>query len=331
MLLLCAVAGHVACQQVGTESLSPEMNSTGNLAVCVTRGCDMTKSSAGYTEVLDVEKVEKKVTVLVFDKNTGMLNAMKVIEKTTDECKFSIPVGEKVIWAVVNGPTTLNAMTMSQLGEVEDNLNNNTLKEFGLTMSGSVECTVESGVTASPTVEVSRMVSRVVLRNVTCKLPEQYGKITIDDVFLGDAFTRQSFAGAVAGKVNPAGYIDQQKTMPIGKNSVTATCGEFMHRRPAKEVRVNGTAVLNECLYCQPNPTDEYTGLYILTTIAGNKYYYKIPLDQGLESNTTYTVDVVITNLGEADPPALANEKGGINAVVTLADWLPGDVYSSEI
>ena len=331
VLLLCAVAGLAACQHVSSELMSPEVKPTGQLTVCVSRECDMTRSSVGYTEVLDVEKIEKKVSVLVFDKNSGLLNASKTIENTTKECSVAVPVGEKVIWAVVNGPSLDNVMNISQLNDVVDNLNSSSLNNSGLTMIGSVDCTVESGTTVSPTVVVSRLVSRVVLRNVTCKLPAQYGKITVKSIFLGDAFTKQTFAGVVSGKVNPAGYIDADKTIPIGKRSVMAACAEYMHALTEKEVRVGGTLGINECLYCQPNDTEEFTGLYILVTIAGNEYYYRIPLDQGLEANTTYTLDVVITNLGEVDPPTHANEKGGINASVTVASWLPGDVYSAEI
>ena len=330
--MLCAVVCVLACSQQEKSELScNDSDLRGSLVVSVLHKENVTKAGAGYTEVLEVEKAEKKVTVMVFDKETGVLNASKDMDATSEECDFSIPVGEKTVWAVVNGPELDDVVTLGQLESIVDDLSLNSFLQEGLTMTGSEDCTVEAGTTVSPVIIVSRMVSRVVLRNVTCSLPAQYGKLKVDCIFLGDAFTKQTFGGGLSGKVNVSGYHDAEKTVPIGKNGVVGSCPEYLYASVGEFVNVQEEAALNRCLYCHPNDTQEYTNMYILATVGGRQYYYKVPLTKGLEANTTYSIDVEIMNIGESEPPVHDHDKGKVKAVITVADWVPGDTYSAEI
>lgn len=330
--MLCAVVCVLACsQQEKSEVLHDGSDLKGSLVVSVSHKCDVTKSGTGYTEVLDVEKEEKKVSVFVFDKATGVLNASKNIGNTAEECEFSIPVGEKTVWAVVNGPELSGVVSMEEFEKVVDDLSLSSLQQDGLAMIGSEDCIVEAGATVTPVIVVSRMVSRVVLRNVVCRVPEQYGKLRIDCVYLGNAFTRQTFAGDVSGKVNVEGYNDQEAPAPIGKDGIIGSCPEYLYASVGTDVNVSETAGINRALYCHPNDTPEYTDLFIIATVGERQYYYKVPLNQGLEMNTSYTVDVVIMNLGEAEPPVHDHDKGRVEAVITVADWVTGDDYSAEI
>jgi hypothetical protein len=83
-------------------------------------------------------------------------------------------------------------------------------------------------------------------------------------------------------------------------------------------------------MYCHPNQTQDYTCLYVLTTIGGIQYYYRVPLDQGLSANTTCSVDLKITNLGSLTPPDGDLQKGEIQAVVTIEGWAAGNDYVAE-
>jgi hypothetical protein len=80
-------------------------------------------------------------------------------------------------------------------------------------------------------------------------------------------------------------------------------------------------------MYSQPNKSDKFTCLYLLVTIGGAQYYYRVPLHYGLSSNVTYSVDVDIINLGSELPPDGTAQKGDISAVIKVMDWAQGEEY----
>ena len=65
-------------------------------------------------------------------------------------------------------------------------------------MAGSSTVSVTNGGTASCAITVSRLVSRVALSTVVNKLPQSYGAITIDRVFLCNVVGNQNLAGNAA-------------------------------------------------------------------------------------------------------------------------------------
>lgn len=97
----------------------------------------------------------------------------------------------------------------SDINALIDDLSVSTMSDAGLTLVGSEECDVVAGDTpTSVTVTVRWLVSRVVLRNVTCNIPAQYGEMTLDCVYLGNANSTQKFSGETGGKKNVDGYSD---------------------------------------------------------------------------------------------------------------------------
>lgn len=281
-------------------------------------------------EVLEQEKKVVKVSVLVFDQATGMLNASKELETLNEECTMSVPVGQKVIYAVVNGPDLGEITRLSQMGGLVDNLSESDMLEDGLTMLGSEVCVVQAGVQATPVVGVKRLVSRVVLKRVACNIAQQYGGMTIDCVYLGNANTVQYGSGMVDGMVNPDGYADADRTSMIGKGGVSGSCAGYMYRKVAAEVPVNGEHAGLYHMYCQPNKSSEYTCLYLLTTIGGVQYYYRVPLNKGLEANHTCSVEILISNLGSLTPPHEDYQNGSIQASISIEGWSAGNGYVTE-
>ena len=77
------------------------------------------------------------------------------------------------------------------MNDLVDDLSDSDMQEDGLTMIGSEVCVVRAGVQATPVVGVRWLVSRVVLKKVACNIAEQYGEMTIDCVYLGNANTVQ--------------------------------------------------------------------------------------------------------------------------------------------
>lgn len=83
--------------------------------------------------------------------------------------------------------------------------------------------------------------------------------------------------------------------------------------------------------YCYPNVTTEesmgspYTRLVIEGTLGGQKYYYPLNVNRkdgspGIERNTVYTMDVVITRRGAIDPDT-AVDSASATVTVSVEDW----------
>lgn len=287
------------------------------------------KAVTDYTEVLEAEKAEKKVVVYVFDKTSGQLNVSKTLTKSSDAFSATVPAGEKTVYAVINGPDLSSVTTLSQMAAVTDNLANTTLAANGLTMVGSADCTVNGDTPATATITVRRLVARIVIEKITNNLPSQYGKMTIDAIYLGNAYTAQTFAGATSILANPSGYADANMTQPIGKNNEKGSCSEYLYRGLSSDVIVGGSNTTKQYLYCQPNATSTHTCVYVLTTIGTQKYYYRIALNGGLQANYTYSVEATISNLGTALPDDDFN-LGQIDAAIIVAGWSAGDDYVAE-
>lgn len=288
-----------------------------------------TKAQTDYVTALDEESKINKMMILVFDKATGMLNATLDASAVSQSYKMSLPVGEKIVYAVINGPSLSGVSKVSDVTALLDDLSASPMSEAGLTLVGSEECNVIAGDTStSVTVVVRWLVSRVVLRNVTCNIPSQYGEMTLDCVYLGNANSTQKFSGEAGGKKNIDGYSDADQ--PIGQGGVTGACPSYFYRSVGKDVAVGESMTEKYHMYCQPNSTQDYTCLYVLTTIGGVRYYYRVPLDQGLAANTTCSVDLRITNLGSLTPPDGDLQKGEIQAVVTIEGWAAGNDYVAE-
>lgn len=291
----------------------------------------ISKAQTDYVTALDEETKANSVTVLVFDKQTGALNASVQAGAVNKKCNISLPVGTKVVYAVVNGPSLSGVRKVSDMNAIMDDISLSDMDAAGLTMLGSSECEVTAGSLATEvTVTVKWLVSRVVLRKVVCNIPAQYGNMTVDCVYLGNANTRQAFSSVVpeGAVANVKGYAADGS--PIGLSGVKGECETYLYRSVGKSVAVGSSHVANYHMYCQPCAQDECTCMYLLTTIGGNKYYYRVALDQGLQANTTCSVEVRITNLGSPLPPDGDLQKGQIHALVTVDGWTPGNSYVAE-
>ena len=332
LLCFCALAVFAACSHESSDVVTSdvEMGEYGKLSVLIEHEQSETKALTGYTTALDDEKKVYDISVFVFDKSTGVLNAYRSLDSLSDECEFDVTVGDKIIYAVVNGPEVGGVTNVNQLKQAVDNLSGSSIGTNGLVMVGSQECKVEAGKLLEPVVVVKRLVARVVLQKVTNSVAPQYGSITVDCVYLGNANTSQTISGVVSGMVNPNGYSDSSKTKPIGKDGVTGSCPAYLYRAAGTSVANGANNTTKYHMYCQPSTSGTVTCLYILATIGGGKYYYRVPLQNGLKANTTCSVEVEIVNLGAALPPDGDIQKGEIVATVSISGWDAGDSYVVE-
>ena len=194
---------------------------------------------------------------------------------------------------------------------------------------GQTEYEVKAGNANEPaTVTVGWLASRVVLSGVSCNIPEQHGNMSVDCVYLGNAHTVQTFGGVSSEMRNVNGL--SQSGGSIGIDGETGDFASYMYRSIGKSVDVGENLTDKYYMYCQPNSLESYTCLYLLVTIGGQKYYYRVPLTEGLQPNTTCSVDLRITNLGSPTPPDGDMQKGEIEAEITFDNWLPGNHYVTE-
>ena len=330
---MAAAAALVGCAEgVSTDiQCGVEGDADGMMSVRMIYDDVMTKAETeDYVLALDEEKVVRKVSVLVFDKSTGMLNAFKQLTGMTQECKVSVPVGEKTVFAVVNGPDLGTVTRLEHFYALKDNMAVSDFDDDGLTLVGTADCTVESGKTVEPTIAVKWLVARVVLDKVTCKLPPQYGEMTVECVYLGNANTIQDFAGNVSAMGNPDGYADAAKSRAIGRSGEKGFCPDYLYRNVGVTVPVGQNVTNSYYMYCHPNASATYTCIYVVATIAGERNYYRVPLKSTLKANYTYSVELTIANLGSLIPPTGDYQNGTIQAVVSMGGWTVGNSFVTE-
>lgn len=326
LAIMLAIVGCRATQE-NCHGLS-DAGETGIVSLGVKFEKGQTKSMTDYTEVQKEETMIHKVCFMVFDSETGLLNSLKVVAGGEKGCSMSVPVGEKVIYAIVNGPYPGSVRKISDIDDLEDMLSEEGMGTVGLTAIGKTVCMVGPGtVNDEKTIVVRWLASRVVLSGVTCNIPQQHGGMTIDCVFLGNVNTKQRFGGGVSCLVNENGLSGGK---PVGKDGVTGDFSSYLYRKVDDLVNVGDTMTDKYHMYCQPDDGEKPTCLYLLVTISGVQYYYRVPLTGGLKPNMTCSVELKITNLGSTTPPDGDAQKGEIQAVVSFDDWQPGNYYVEE-
>lgn len=323
---LCVACNYDVCDGSG-EDLAGK--SSGELSIKIEYET-LTKSMTDYTEALEEENVIEDITVLVFDKSTGKLNASKEISRVDDRCVFSITTGEKVVYAVANAPDLSTVLTLTQLKQVVDDMSQSDYFTDGFVMVGNEDCMVRVGEVSEPVIMLKRLVARVVLCQVKNSMASQYGPVSIDCVYLGNANTVQTLGGSPSVTVNVNGYMDATKNRPIGKNNNQGACPEYMFRQVGVSVANGSSNTDKYYMYSHPNGNGAKTCLYLLATVGGDQYYYRVPLHNGLQANKTYSVDVEIVNLGAVEPPDGDFQKGEIKAFVNVSGWDAGDSYVVE-
>lgn len=319
-----------ACAKSEENGLPCEVAQEG-VSVSVRFDDAITKSSTmGYVTALEEEQIVKRIDVLVFDKETKNLNSIRSVSSLNDSCRFTLPVGEKIIYAVVNGPDLSDVNNIAALNDLTDNLANRKMSDDGLALMGCEECNVVKGTPIKAVIKVRWLVARVVLHKVTCNLPAQHKSMKIDYVYLGNAHTMQTFGGTASGMANAGGYEGGDKDKPIGMGNVVGECPEYMFRNHGATINAGDFDETKIHMYCQPNLTPDHTCLYLLTTISGEHYYYRVPLNLGLTANSTCSVEVSITNLGSTMPPVGDYETNKVTSSVLIEGWTSGNSYVAE-
>ena len=342
--MAAACVALAACNKEQTLApVTPSEEGTGQITFTVAGDEPAeTRAVTAYTTAQTYESQVNKVQVFVFGSD-GAINFYQNLGTATSG-SISTTAGTKTVWAVVNGPDLSTIGTLSALQATAVDLSaNSTTASTGFVMAGSSTVSVTNGGTASCAITVSRLVSRVALSTVVNKLPQSYGAITIDRVFLCNVVGNQNLAGNAAASTwyNQNGRADEPtrvKNHIIDGSTYKASCETLTYKGVSQSV-ANGAAHTPSTpylFYSFPNSSTaapsgflstfaaQRSVLTVVATISGKTYYAT------LERNKAYTVGLTITGLGSDDPNKPV-EKGSLTASITVSGWTAGANYDETI
>ena len=347
-LLMAAIAAMVcSCDKDGDCIPCHQETRTGTLSVSLDfEDAPVTRAASSYVTAQSYETKVNDVQILVFDEK-GALNAYIDADAQTSGISINTIYGEKTVWAVVNGPDVSAITTLSDLKMVTVNLgtNNSLTDTKGFVMTGSTTCSLSAG-TATASIAVKRLVSRVALLKVNNALPDSYGSLNVLNVTLINVVGNQNLECSATPSTwyNKMGRTDGSNNSAIIDGSAyMATLPDFTFKKVGQTV-ANGSSLEPSTpylFYTFPNPTaTDNTGwsssfsarktrLVVTASVGSTKYYYPITLDTPAR-NTAYSVELTITGLGSTDPDKPV-EKGSITATVTVEGWVEGPSYNTTI
>lgn len=177
-ILSCSKNASIPALPGESGAVTQDITRTGTLFVQVENG---TKASVAP----EAEKAVHSLQVFVFNAATGKRETDKFVEASS--LQITAPLGEKHIWAVVNHERFLDMPTEEKLRETVSDLSDNYAgNALSLVMAGSKTVNVEQK-DMPLEVNVTRLTSRISLKNVTVKLDDTYLKgctFTIKDIYL---------------------------------------------------------------------------------------------------------------------------------------------------
>lgn len=292
------------------------------------------------------------VQMLIFD-STGKLYKYHDFSSTEINAKSAtvekVMTGTYSVYVVANGPALDDLTTLSALKATEIPLQQYNDPEGGFVMEGhSDNVSVTSGNTASPSITVSRFVSRVTLSKVTNGLAAAYGSLKVERVFLSNAVSAQNLGGdkaagsTAANWFNKEGRKDESTRVAshiIDGASYTASAPELTFAEIGSNLTNGGSYTTVNRFYAYPNSATtkpngfnatfaaQQTVLTIVASYSGKTYYYPVVLTNAPQRNTTYDVAVTITGAG-SDDPVKPVDNGSLKATITVQQWLDGTTYT---
>lgn len=283
----------VSCSKEQTEpadNVSGSINDRTELTVGISRS--LTKSST----ITDDDEI-KVNTLQVFVFRDDALDAYASAENVS-EVTLSCTNGERTVYALVNTPDMSHISSKTALLSAKTSLSN--YPEYGFEMIGSKDVILPQSTTV--TINVTRIVSRIVLKQVTRNftspaLADQ--ELKIDEIYLlnvaGD--TNYGLTNAPESWHNPKEY---DGTLP-----------ELTHDNSEANISNGDYCPLNYRYYAYPNDSEDSTEdewcprrtrLVLKTTLGGQVYYYPITLPE-LEPNKSYEIEnLTITRPGSDNP-----------------------------
>ncbi len=239
LLAMAGIVGLAACNTMETSPM--EMNNESKLSIEISTGY-LTKASDPL-QVNDDEARIKDAQIYIFKEDGSLYRKI-------DTAFASNPVGQAVrkeaninanesyrVAVFVNGASANPKVIFNDVQKIEDLRNkvvylaSSNPEQGCFAMYGETADAIRVGVnqTASAAVTVTRFVSRIRLMSIQNKLPEAYGKLTIDEAFIINAMSKWDMKGSMAnnkaasfGKFNWAGRKWGQSTSVVVTDFIRA-------------------------------------------------------------------------------------------------------------
>lgn len=364
-ITICAIAlALCACKKENAQTALPNtlcVNIDG-LGATTKAGIDNVRSG--------IEDNIRSIEILVFSAGDADANSYLDLyhpctpaEITAKSATLKVKTGDKKVYVVVNGPVRDSQLEARKAKTVAD------LKAMAIDLSDNSVTTGTAGfvavgskalASAETTVSITctRLVSRIALRSVTNNLPEAYSSMTIKRAWIANVVGNQTLAGTAAAATwyNKQSRVDkatQVQTEIINGSTYAASCPTLTFKDINSSVALNGAYQPAEAsvpfFYAYANastivPTSfnaffnaQKTALVVEIEIpTAGTYYYPIVLPNGregtgvLEANKAYTIDLVVTGLGETDPNRPVTSRS-VTATVSVSGWSPVAPYEETI
>lgn len=333
MLSMLLLAASTACDRNDRSVSAP---AEGELRISTGSSRESTGAADGYEDTVN------SLQVLVFSAD-GMLESYGETSSPAEGLSLNGPAGEKTVWAAANAPDLSGIGHLSDLGSATVWLDeNSTDPARGLAMSGCSACSIAPGRSGEIDIPVERLLSRITLGAITCRLPQAYGRLTVESVMLINVAGDTDITGTAGPSTwcnrmgrssgSPSGIIDGQ--------SFPADCPEMTFRKIGKTMAPDETIEYKIPLYCMPNPTEEdreggssfssrKTRLVVTASLDGTRYYYPATVDRP-ERNTSYSVSMTITGPGSTDPDRPIS-KQALSFSISVSPWGDGGSYDEKI
>jgi len=264
--------------------------------------------------------------VFVFDDSDNLeAHDMADAESIVLSCR----PGSKKVVTLVNAPELTDVRTYTQLAETRSLLTDNTIDS--MVMVGEKD--IELSATSSITVPVSRLASKIVLRQVVNNFKfksDQEAAFTITGIYLLNV-------------VGEKGYLSEsQPELWYNRMELdTEDAPAFTYEQLSNNITIpyNGTYTADKYYYCYPNTTksdssgknwsERYTRLVVEATLDGEVMYYPVSLPEVLP-NSAYEISLKVTRHGSPDPDVPVS---GVAAEFTIdvQDWIQRDRIEETI
>jgi len=239
----------------------------------------------------------------------------------TDEITIQCGDGDRVVYAVVNGPDVSAINTPSDLLATVCTMDVTTLNNFAMVGYEAVSLPESDAVE----IEVTRLASRIVVKKITRDFTvasEGAKTLKICGIYLGDAAIKNNLGGTYVPTATAdfefrgCVYSTEPDARALGGLISQVTLADDLSYSVA------------HTFYTFPNPTvadsaastwnARHTHLIIQVLIDDTTKYYNIPLPV-LERNKSYEIDeITLTRIGSSDPK---NYLQDVNFELNVKNW----------
>lgn len=307
----------LSCDMAEVDKVNVDDKETACLEVRMAPGETKVSGEGG-----DEEKTVSSYQVLIFDRTDMMLEAYATPDPTALSVNIRCTTGPKEVVVLANAPDVSSIVSYDSFLKTRSLLSDNAAGNLVMEGHASPELYASGN---SVTVDIRRMVSKVVLDKVTVDFEvDAYDKMDfiLKEVYLTNVAGDKSY---LAENADPASWYNKMVRTQDAK--VDALIYERIGDVNLKETR---QYTVQHHFYCYPNPyrqdtfspvtwSPRPTRLVLVAELGGKKCYYPVSLPE-LKQNMRYYVTLNIIRPG-ASSPEQDMEKYPATININIVEW----------